>query len=502
MAPRLFTKLMKVVYASLRKLGFANIGYIDDSLLLGDTFFECKKNIEETVSLVTKLGFIVHRDKSIFIPTKQIQFLGFIIDTEKMTVTLPVEKKDIISQETSKLFTKDTATIREVARVLGLMVSSFSAVEIGPLYYRNTEKEKIKALKNSLGNFEANMNITNEMKLELKWWSDNIHDQKRVIDRNNPEITIQTDASKEGWGAVLNKNKTGSVWNKIERDNHINYLELLAIFYALKSFKNELKNICHVKIMTDNTTAVSYINKMGGVKSELCNDITKKIWFWCIEHEIWVTATHIAGKRNTEADFQSRNFNDQIEWQLDTKIFRKLCSIWGTPEIDLFASHLNTQLKTFCSWTADPESSFVDCFSLDWNKFYSYLFPPFSMIGRCVKKIQKDQAEVLFVGPLWPTQPWYVNILKLLVDTPIIIPARKKLLTLPYKDLVHPLEKTLNLMVCRLSGASYKSEEFQKSLQISSWHPGDQGLRNNINHISGNGFFSVIKDRVINFKQL
>ena len=37
MAPRLFTKLMKVVFASLRKMGYMNCGYIDDSLLLGDT---------------------------------------------------------------------------------------------------------------------------------------------------------------------------------------------------------------------------------------------------------------------------------------------------------------------------------------------------------------------------------------------------------------------------------------------------------------------------------
>jgi hypothetical protein len=44
---------------------------------------------------------------------------------------------------------KDQDKIRNVAKVIGLIVSSFSAIEIGKLFYRNLEKEKIEALKKS-----------------------------------------------------------------------------------------------------------------------------------------------------------------------------------------------------------------------------------------------------------------------------------------------------------------------------------------------------------------
>jgi hypothetical protein len=40
------------------------------------------------------------------------------------------------------------------------------------------------------------------MKSELKWWSDNIHSQNRIIDRGNADNSITTDAFLEGWGAV------------------------------------------------------------------------------------------------------------------------------------------------------------------------------------------------------------------------------------------------------------------------------------------------------------
>ena len=138
---------MKVVYASLRRLGHVNVGYIDDSLLLGDTFEECESNINDTVKLVSDLGFIVHKEKSILVPSKKLQFLGFVIDSEKMIVSLTPEKKHKIYEECIKILSIHTAKIREVARLLGLLISSFSGVDFGRLFYRDIEIEKIQALK-------------------------------------------------------------------------------------------------------------------------------------------------------------------------------------------------------------------------------------------------------------------------------------------------------------------------------------------------------------------
>ena len=95
-APCLYTKLMKPVYASLCMLGHTDSGYIDDSLLVADTFSECEENVHDTVSLMTDLGFIVHNKKSVFIPMQKITFLGNNIDSDKMIVTLPPEKVSVI----------------------------------------------------------------------------------------------------------------------------------------------------------------------------------------------------------------------------------------------------------------------------------------------------------------------------------------------------------------------------------------------------------------------
>ena len=192
-APRQFTKLMKPVYASLRMLGHTNSGYIDDSLLLGDNFSECEDNVTDTVSLMTNVGFISHEKKSVLQPTRKIIFLGNNIDSEKMIVTLPNEKVQNIVQACVELLKKVQAKIRDVARVLGLMVSSFSAVDYAPLYYRCIERAKIHALQENRGDYESFMFVTAEMKKDLKWWIDNLSQQERKDTRNNPNLVIVGD---------------------------------------------------------------------------------------------------------------------------------------------------------------------------------------------------------------------------------------------------------------------------------------------------------------------
>ena len=200
-------------------------------------------------------------------------------------------------------------------------------------------------------------------------------------------------------GAVLDEHKIGGQWTYQEQQNHINYLEMLSIWFALKSFKSKIQNK-HIKVLCDNTTAVSYINNMGGCKSSDCNDMAKTIWLWCVKNSIWISCAHIPGKFNIEADKKSRTFNDQLEWKLNETIFSKLVNNWGKPDIDLFASRLNFQVDTYCSWKPDPYANHVIAFLIDWHSYsLVYLFPPFSTLSSCIKKLRTDRAKGIIIAP-------------------------------------------------------------------------------------------------------
>ncbi|GFR88452.1 reverse transcriptase [Elysia marginata] len=71
-APRNFTKLTKPNYVTLHSKCHISTGYLDDSLLIGKSFDFCQQNRIDTVTLFDKLGFVVHRDKSVLEPTQII----------------------------------------------------------------------------------------------------------------------------------------------------------------------------------------------------------------------------------------------------------------------------------------------------------------------------------------------------------------------------------------------------------------------------------------------
>ena len=456
----------------------------------------------ETTSLMKELGFMINVEKSVLVPQKQITFLGNIIDSDQMIVILPTEKQEIIVNECKKLFKRDKDTIRNVAKVIGLIVSTFSAVQYGKLHYRQLEQGKILALKRFKGNYDTYMTITLEMKEELAWWFTNIYIQKRDISHGVPEKILNTDASLQGWGAVMLSEKIGGRWTQSESLKHINYLEILAIYYALQAFHDLVKNT-HIKILTDNSTAVSYINNMGGVKSDDCNLISKKIWIWCIKHNIWISCSHIAGKKNIEADKKSRIFNDDLEWQLNLNFFQNIVEKWGKPDIDMFASRLNNQVKAYCSWKPDPYSVFVDAFTVDWKQFkLIYMFPPFSLLGSCIQKIRLEEANAVVVAPLWPTQPWFTRLMEMLVDQPILIRRKKDMIFMPHKAATHSLQKTLKLMICRVSGKDIENKAFLEKQLVYLWHHGDHLLKNNTSLSLKDGFSTVIKGKLVFFNQI
>ena len=221
------------------------------------------------------------------------------------------------------------------------------------------------------------MTLAHDSLKDIRWWSSNIQTATRKILHNSPDVVVYTDASQMGWGAHIDHdNNTSGVWSKSESLRDINYLELLAVRLALASLLDSRSNI-YVRIMSDNTTTISYINSMGGCKAIECNSLTKHIWDWARERKIWLSAAHIPGSNNVEADQLSQNPNLNLEWMLSRPIFQRILSLFGRPDIDLFASRLNAQVETYVSWIPQPMAKFVDAFSIEWSQFFLMLFHPF-----------------------------------------------------------------------------------------------------------------------------
>lgn len=110
---------------------------------------ECSDHVSKTLARVESLGFVVNYEKSVLVPSTKIIFLGNVIDSKLMIVFFTDERKLSILEACKKLQKRTKKKIREVAKVIGLLVASFSAVEFGQLFYRDMERAKNGALVHS-----------------------------------------------------------------------------------------------------------------------------------------------------------------------------------------------------------------------------------------------------------------------------------------------------------------------------------------------------------------
>ena len=80
----------------------------------------------------------------------------------------------------------------------------------------------------------------------------------------------------------------------MERTLHINCLELLAGSFAVKSFAKG--RLCaHVRLRMDNTSAVAYVNRLGGTRSLVLSNLALALWEWALSQNIFLSAEHLAG---------------------------------------------------------------------------------------------------------------------------------------------------------------------------------------------------------------
>ena len=270
----------------------------------------------------------------------------------------------------------------------------------------------------------------------------------------------------------------------------------LRTFCALERHK-------HIRVSVDNTTTVAYVNKQGGRKRAL-NEVARRIWLWAMERQLWLSAVHLPGVLNVAADRASRaDYAQDTEWQLNKNIFNRLNRLQGPFEIDLFATRINTQCEKFFAWNPDPDALAIDALLQSWDFNSMYAFPPFSLIGRLLQRVEQTEGTVHAVLPLWPTQPWFGRALRLSTAHPHILPRQSTIVQLPQDpSRTHPLVHRLNLTVFSLSGNPSRQEAFQTRLPLSSTMPGGDPRNNNIGRISTAGANFVLYDRWLQVKPL
>ncbi|XP_015606699.1 uncharacterized protein LOC107273237 [Cephus cinctus] len=177
----------------------------------------------------------------------------------------------------------------------------------------------------------------------VRWWKNSLH-------KFNPTTTlkfkleISSDALLRGWKAHCRGVSTQGFWDGTEKTHHTNYLELMAAFFALESFGDQEHN-GKILLRMDNTTAISYVNKTGGIQYPRLNKIASEVRQWREKENLWGYVIYIPSKENVEADKVSRSFNIDTEWELADWALSRIVENFGPHEIDLFAISIKQKMQ-------------------------------------------------------------------------------------------------------------------------------------------------------------
>ena len=247
-----------------------------------------------------------------------------------------------------------------------------------------------------------------------------------------PTKTCSADLSrhiKRRVGRSIKHTERGN-WSLPESKLHINYLELKAVFLALKEFQYLcLNNI--VLVATENTTVVAYINKKA---------LLWRILTWCTRRQVTLKARQIPGQLNVTAKLSRRGQTIQTEWSLHPEVFQATCSL------DMFATRFNNKLPQFVSLVLDPQAWAVDALSLSWEDLDLYAFPTAAILGKGVEKLQDYPCNrIIVIAPGWPNMPWFWDLVAMSSQIPLCLLNLPNLVTQPFNQTLHRNLSNLNL---------------------------------------------------------
>ena len=286
--------------------GFFCTNYIDD---FGgcDTPSRAPDAFHALKHLLCRLGLQSSPDKDCP-PTTLMVFLGILINTVTMTLSVPQEK---IADLLHKLQAVSHASIisrRQLQSVLGLISFVTACVCPGRIF--------MSALFNALRGLQhaGFAPVTPEICSDIRWW---LH----FLPRYNgvslippptylPDVLF-TDACATGAGGHFQHQCFHVAFPPVildDNNNNINIKELLAIIVALRLWGPQLTGR-HLLIRSDNNSAVLAINNHRS-HSLLTQQCLRIIWFLCASFDLDIQAEHIPGFINEIADLLSRWYQD------------------------------------------------------------------------------------------------------------------------------------------------------------------------------------------------
>ncbi|CAK1599031.1 unnamed protein product [Parnassius mnemosyne] len=396
-APRTFASITNWVAEFLRNRGIRCVVYLDDFLLASQSMQQLQEDISLTIKIMQLLGWTINFEKSVLTPTQCLEFLGITWDTKLNAMSLSEKKCLTLRNALQQQLLKRKWSLKQYQILMGRLNFATYVTRRGRLHCRTLQYFSRQLSKDHP---YRQVSIPLPVQSEMEWWLQAVGQSVPI--HTNVVLThlLTTDASDIGWGAQLGDISIGGTWTKRQLTWHANRKEMFAVHAAISHEQKLLQN-SQVLLQTDNRTVVSYINKEGGSKSKKLLEQTLQLLALLDKFNIHLQAQYFPGRFNVEVDALSRQ-RTCPEWHLTTAATSKIFRMWGTPEIDLFASSTAHVTPKYVSVNIqDKQAQHHNAFCHQWHYKLAWLFPPPNLIPRVLNHLNQASGLYILIAPKW-----------------------------------------------------------------------------------------------------
>ena len=340
-----FTKLMRPMVRYWRDKGLKAIVYLDDGIIAvkGETAaLEASTQVKQDLE---SAGFVTNTEKSFWVPSKELEWLGFQIDLHKGEFKVPQVKLE-----------KLKVLLRKIHDACSVQARCLAGQHIWP--------------------------------------------------RPSAVRVVYSDASSIGYGGYVVEHGNlvaNGHWSASDAEQSSTWRELKAVRLVLESFQSKLENE-RVRWFSDNQNVVRIV--LHGSRVPALQVEALAIFAVCVANHIRIEPEWIPRKQNELADYYSRLI-DYNDWRLNPAVFKWLDYVWGPHTVDRFADHLNAHTQRFNSRFWVPGSEAVDTFTCNWSEENNWWYPPVYLIPRVIRHAQLTKARGTLIVPQWPSAPYW-----------------------------------------------------------------------------------------------
>ncbi len=241
-----------------------------------------------------------------------------------------------------------------------------------------------------------------QLGLRVNWEKSKLSPVQRIsfLGVELDSVSMTARLTEERAQAVLNWTGPRLLW-------HINCLELWAVHLALRQFRPLLLGK-HVLVRTDNTAAVSYINRLGGIRSHRMSQLARHLLLWSHTQFKSLRAVHIPGQLNRAADALSRQLTFPGECRLHPETIRLIWSRFGEAQVDLFASPSPPTASCTSPWPRAPSAQ-THWHTAGLGPYASMRFPQWAYLHRHCASSGRTRSRSCWLRPIGPPGPGFPN---------------------------------------------------------------------------------------------